>query len=238
MLQNPKKMAKVFTEELKNLLGSNLLSVFMYGSIATGDFLPAQSNLNFLVVLDQLDPLTFAKLSERGKRWTKQFKTTPLFLTKKEILSSADVFPLEFSEIKDKHIWIYGENILRKLNIPKKALRLQCEHELRRKLILLREGYLHKPSHVKDLLGLSAGSIAVLMRGIIHLKKEKAPLKHEEVIAEAAELFGINPQPFLKALELRRVFFLLNQKELHFVFQNYVAELKKLTEKIDTLRLG
>lgn len=235
-LTNPKQHAKIFADELKHLLGSNLIAVFLYGSVATGDFFPAKSNLNFLVILDTLDPLTFSKLSERSRRWSRQFRVAPLFLTKKEFFHSLDVFPLEFLEMKDKHIWIYGENIFRKIKLARKDLRLQCEHNLRSKFLLLRQGYLHDPRRVKDLLAVSAGAIAVLLRGIIHLKRDKAPLKHEEVIALAADLFDINPQPFLQALELRRTRFYLKQKELHFVFQNYVEELKKLIEKVDALR--
>jgi predicted nucleotidyltransferase len=207
-ITNPKKLAKLFAEELKNLLGSNLLSVFLYGSVATGEFMPTQSNLNFLVVLDSLDTLTFTKLSERARRWAKQFKVEPLFLTKKDILQSLDVFPIEYSEMQDKHIWIYGENIFRKLKISKKALRVQCEHGLRSKLVLLRQGYLRSPHQVKELLSVSSGALAVLLRGVIHLKKDKAPLKHDEVVLMAAELFGINPQPFIKALALRHVRFM------------------------------
>ncbi len=235
-ITNPKRTAKLFAEELKSLLGSNLLSVFLYGSIATGEFLPTQSDLNFLVVLESLDTLTFTKLSERTRRWARQFRVEPLFLTKKEIQQSLDVFPIEFSEMQDKHIWIYGENIFRKLKISTKALRVQCEHGLRSKLVLLRQGYLRSPGQVKELLAMSAGAIAVLLRSVIHLKKDKAPLKHEEVVLQAAELFGINPQPFIKALGLRHVRVMLRTKELHFVFQHYVEELRKLIEKIDTFR--
>lgn len=235
-ITNPKRTAKLFAEELKNLLGSNLISVFMYGSIATGEFLPTMSNLNFLVVLETLDTLTFTKLAERTRRWGRQFRVEPLFLTKKDIIHSLDVFPLEFSEMQDKHIWIYGENIFRKLKVSTKALRVQCEHGLRSKLVLLRQGYLRAPGQVKELLSLSAGALAVLLRGVIHLKKDKAPLKNEEVVQQAAEMFGINPQPFMQALALRHVRFMLRKKELHFVFQHYVEELRKLVDKVDTFK--
>ncbi len=235
-ITNPRRIAKVFAEELKSLLGSNLLSVYLYGSVATGEFFPQKSNLNFLIVLDALDPLTFSKLSERSRRWARSFKVEPLFLTKHEIMRSLDVFPLEFFEMKDKHIWIYGENIFRKIKISRKALRVQCEHGLRSKLVLLRQGYMRDRSNVKNLLAFSAGAIAVNLRGLLYLKKDKIPLKHEEVVQDAAEAYGFNPRSFLLALELRHKLFYFKQRELHYIFQNYVEELKKLVEKVDQLK--
>ncbi|MFC1517875.1 hypothetical protein ACFL5G_04930 [Candidatus Margulisiibacteriota bacterium] len=235
-IREPKKLAKVFADELKHLVGSNLKSVFLYGSIATGEFFSSKSNLNFLVVLDKLEPLILAKLTERSSRWARKFKVEPLFLTKQEILDALDAFPMEFLEMKDKHILIYGENIFRKLKISRKDLRLQCENNLRGKLILLRQGYLHDKRQVKGLLAHSAGAIVVLLRSILYLKKDKVPLKKEEVISQACEQFDLDPQPFLKALELRHRFIYLKTKELHYIFQNYIEELKKLTEKVDALK--
>ncbi|MBU0579800.1 MAG: hypothetical protein KKA19_01370 [Candidatus Margulisbacteria bacterium] len=235
-IQEPKKIAKVFAEELQHLLGNNLKSVFLYGSIASGEFFPNKSNLNFLVVLEKLDPLTLTKLSERSCRWAKKFKVAPLFLKKQEIFEALDAFPIEFLEMKDKHILIYGENIFRKIKIARKDLRLQCENSLRGKMILLRQGYLHNRGNVKNLLAQSSGAIAILLRSILFLKKEKVPLKREEVIKQTCEEFDLNPQPFYKALELRKIPFIFKTKELHFVFQNYLEELEKLIKKINELK--
>lgn len=236
-IKEPKKTAKIYAEELKTLLGGNLKSVFLYGSIASGEFFPAKSNLNFLIVLDKLDPLTIARLSERSSKWAKKFKVEPLFLTRKEIMNALDAFPMEFMEMKDKHILIYGDNIFRKIKISLKDLRLQCENNLRGKLILLRQGYLHERKNVRELLVQSANAIAVLLRSILRLKKDKIPLKREEVIEQACAEFDLDPQPFLKVQKLRREHSFWKKKEMHFIFQNYIEELEKLSEKVDSLKM-
>lgn len=236
-LREPKKLAKAFAEELKDLLGSNLKAVFLYGSIVSGEFSASKSNLNFLIVLDKLDPLTISRLTERSGRWTKKFKIEPLFFTKKEILESLEAFPIEFLDIKDKHILIFGDNIFRKIKIMPRDLRMQCEKELRGKLILLRQGYLRNKRNARALLAQSAGSIIVLLRSMLRLKKEKIPLKREEVIKLACEEFELDDQPFLKALEIKYKPIVWPSKELHFTFQNYVEELKKLVNKVNSIKV-
>jgi predicted nucleotidyltransferase len=233
-LKDPKIVTKKFAEKLQNILGKNLRSVFLYGSIAAGEFFPGKSNLNILVVLEKLDNSTLEILQKHNLfSKLRKVRSTPLFLTKKEILNSLDVFPIEFLEMKDKHILIHGENLFRNMKILKKDLRHQCERELRSKIILLRQGYLQNKKNSRFLLASSAVSVSILLRSILFLKKNKLPLKRGEVITQACKLFDLQPEPFLQALQVRNTRFFWSSKKALNIFNDYLSELYKLAKKIN-----
>ena len=66
----------------------------------------------------------------------------PLFMTKRNMDMSLDSFPIEWLEIQERHLLLEGEDVVGTLEVPQTYLRLQCEHELRGKLIQLRQAYL------------------------------------------------------------------------------------------------
>src|SRR5437667_194921 len=76
-------------------------------------------------------------------KWGRKHRiSTPLFMTKEYVLHSTDVFPIEFTEIKERHRIIFGEDIFKDLDIPFKDMRLLCEQQIKGKLLHLRQAYL------------------------------------------------------------------------------------------------
>ena len=64
-----------------------------------------------------------------------------MFLTRDYVLNSLDVFPIEFSEIKDQYKVIFGDDIFKDVEIPSKDVRLLCEQQVKGKLLHLRQAY-------------------------------------------------------------------------------------------------
>ena len=58
------------------------------------------------------------------------------------IAESADVFPIEFLDIQRSHVLLHGDNPLTGVEIHGVHLRLQCERELREKMVGVLEGRL------------------------------------------------------------------------------------------------
>jgi len=65
-------------------------------------------------------------------------------LTKADIDSSLDTFPIEFLNIKRNYTVVFGEDILEGLAFEKEFIRMQCERELKGKLLLLRAEYVNE----------------------------------------------------------------------------------------------
>src|SRR3990170_7828080 len=108
------------TEEIKEILGENLVTLAEY---YTGD------ERNLLAVCNTLD---FDSL-----RRFKKLKKIPFLFTKEELMDGVDVFPIEFLNIRQHHKILYGEDFLKDIQISKKDLRHQLEFEFRSKLIHL-----------------------------------------------------------------------------------------------------
>src|SRR5438034_11259904 len=77
-------------------LGPRLRSVVLYGSAARGDFHEGTSDLNVLLVLEDLDPATLETLSPSVARWCAKGHHAPRLFSPALIAESADVFPIEF----------------------------------------------------------------------------------------------------------------------------------------------
>ena len=131
--------ARLVAGDLKNAFGDDLISVILYGSSLTSEYDPKRSDLNFLVVLSEEGIERLDRTHDLMAKWHKKKVATPLFLTKRYIESSLDTFPIEFPNIKRSHTLIMGEDVLQEVSFKKDFIRMQCERELKGKLLLLRE---------------------------------------------------------------------------------------------------
>src|SRR5207302_262944 len=71
--------------------------------------------------------------------WGKQNHRAPLLMSAEEMRRSADVFSIEFLDMRRNYRVLWGEDVLKTLEIPMRLHRAQVEYELREKTILLRQ---------------------------------------------------------------------------------------------------
>lgn len=116
---HPEEVFREFVKGYQSILGSDLLSIMLYGSGARGEYIPHKSDINFLILLTENGMNNLPNAFETVSRWRKRSVNTPLFLTKEYIQSSCDVFPIEFLNLKAHHKVIYGEDFLHNLAIEK-----------------------------------------------------------------------------------------------------------------------
>jgi hypothetical protein len=134
--------ARRWLEQPRAALGPEFLAAYLTGSVLSQGFDPRHSRVNVLVVardlsVDRLDAVARAIPSP-----AKGATIEPLFLTRRQIEKSLDVFPIEWLEMQERHLRLEGEDVFGGLEVPVTYLRLQLEHELRGKHIQLRQAYL------------------------------------------------------------------------------------------------
>jgi hypothetical protein len=139
-----------------------------------------------MVVVKQcgLDDLT--TLSEVAAPWIKQGNPPPVFLTVDEIKASADVFPIEFSDLEDARQVLFGQDPLAGLVFSKANLRIELEHEFRGSLLRLRRTLVISGmdrKHVGEVMLKSVSTFLVLLRSAVRLMGEKPPLKKVDALA-------------------------------------------------------
>lgn len=168
MSMTPEKL----TEELRAIYGDNLTAVLLYGSAASGDYTKKFSDFNTLVVLRQISLDDLRQGSKIVRKWVKGGNPPPLMFTLDRLKRSADVFPMEISDIKEFHRVLYGENPLADVEVSVDNLRLELERELKGKLIQLRERYFMcagDKKAVSDLLARSSSTFLTLFRHTLRL---------------------------------------------------------------------
>ena len=131
-----------WAKELKQELGTNLVSVILYGSAVRGDYIRTRSDLNLMLVFKKLDLEHITKVGKLMRRKVRKKAPQLVFWTEKELANAWDVFPLEFEDIMENHRCLVGKDPFTKRKVDKKHMRYQLEFELRSKLLTVRDSWL------------------------------------------------------------------------------------------------
>ena len=228
------------TNKLERGLGKALKAVYLYGSSATADFNPHISDYNVMIVVEERNMASLNMLAKVCKPWISGGNPAPLIFTEKRILNSLDVFPVEFFDIKRSYKKLYGDDLIKDLDIQKDNLRHQLENEFKGKLINLSATYLTtagKPKAVAGLMTSTISSFVALFRGAIWLLSEKAdvPERKSEVIQKASEILQVDAKPFLMALQLKNREIKFKSIDVDSLFDEYIHNIQIVADKIDKL---
>ncbi|MFO8056567.1 MAG: hypothetical protein R6V10_04660 [bacterium] len=229
--------ANGFAKDAEEALGAELVSLILYGSAVRGDFVPGRSDLNFLIAFDKVTEPLLSRLEKPFTRWRKKGIGVPLVLARDHIRKSLDSFPIEFLEMRSAYRVLKGEDVLQDIEVSPDDLRLQCEREIRGKLIQLRRGYLDtggKPRELDELFRQSVKSFLVIMRSALRLEGDKVgDSSGLEVISAMEKKLGITLDSFKEIHELRLKNAKMDRSSVHALFASYLEEVTALAEWID-----
>lgn len=200
------KLTSEFVEKIRAAAGDNLLSVVLYGSAADGEFHPEYSDLNLLCLVRNASFAALNKVAGVVSWWRGKRHHPPLVLTSEELITSADVFSIEFSDMKHRYRVLFGSDLLRDLQVPKTHHREQLEYELREKLFLLRQHLMLAGTDEKQLWEImlhSLSSFTTLFRHVL-LEMGEAERKHSrEAVAVLSKKLSFDDLPFLQLMDVR-----------------------------------
>jgi hypothetical protein len=241
MAKIPDKPQDIFVEltgDYQKIFGKDLVALILYGSAAGNHYIKGKSDVNLLVVLTSTGMEKLADALETVNHWKKSRVAVPLVMTKAFIESSLDCYPIEFLNMRNSHILIYGEDVLEGMKFKPEDLRLQIERELKGKLILLRNGYLEAGGNVKQLKQLISRSLTAfvsIFNALLYLKKESAPHNRRDTIKEMAKSFTIDAEVFLSCVDIKEGVDRFSKKEIGEVFNKYLREVEKICIIVDGL---
>ncbi|HEY3217398.1 MAG TPA: hypothetical protein VGK93_12990 [Candidatus Eisenbacteria bacterium] len=227
-------------EGVRPSLANDFLACYLTGSVLTQGFDPKRSRVNLLVVARSLGLETLEAIAHAIPETKKPPHFDPLFLTSRQIEKSLDSFPIEWLEIQETHLLLEGHDVLGGLEVPRGYLRLQCEHELRGKFIQLRQAYLlhsRHPDRLEPVLKGAASSFAALFRTLLRLRGESPPADVPHLIERVSDLHGLNAEGLLGAYLVRHTERHYRGVELVAIHRKFLAELGRLVEAIDELRV-
>jgi predicted nucleotidyltransferase len=234
----PEHIFDAIREDYTALFGDDLVSIILYGSGARGEYVPKKSDINFLIVLSDSGIERLGSAVSTVGKWRKRNVRTPLVMTKGYIESSLDTFPLEFFNIGSAYKVVCGQDVLKDLDIGKDDLRLQCERELKAKLLLLRESFLEaedKSNLLRELVGQSVSAFVSIFKALLYLKGEDVPEKVEAVLSATAKGFGLDADLFKGLWRIKRGEEKPGKDELKEIVQNYIKEIRNLSRVVDQM---
>jgi predicted nucleotidyltransferase len=198
--------AEAVTAELRQVFGSQLRSVVLYGSVARGEHVPARSDTNLLVLLTEIQPSKLGAAAPRVRAALETLRAPPLILGWDEWSRASDAFAVEVADMKDAHVMLLGEDPLVELTVEPRALRLQAERELRGRLVRLHTAMLllaEEPDELGALLVAALPNVATYLRTALRLAGKPVPGDLRAVLTAGASLVGASADSLLRALHAR-----------------------------------
>ena len=196
------------------------------------------TDVNSLIVLNDLHFEFFKFLAPLGKKFKSKGIAAPLVMTPSYIQDSLDVFPMEFLELRLIHKTALGPDIVQNLEIDPVLLRLQCEREIKTRLIGLWNGYISSTGEtdmIAQLLYRSIKGCMPLFRSIVFLLGKLPPIKKMDVIGAISDNTGIDKDILIKALLLKESP-IKNREELLSLFERYYGNLETVAGIVNALQ--
>jgi len=236
--EDPKTILPDITDAYKALFGDDLVSIILYGSATGQDFQPGKSDINFMIVLTEDGIEHLDQAFDVVNKWRKRGVAVPLFLTEEYVKSSLDVFPIEYLNFQNNYVLVFGKDILKDLEIGPEFLRLQCEREIKGKLLLLREAFLEtsgKGKALKRLITQALPALMAIFEALLHLRKMDVPGERREIVRAMADAFDLEHGVFEGLLDIKEGKSKISDEESLNLFKGCLKEMRKLSKLVNSL---
>lgn len=213
-----------FLPVVRQVYGDLLSMVALYGSAATGTWVSGVSDINILIVVEKADP---DKLIEFGvalgkRNLIQRYRITPHILSRQELDTSSDIFPVEYLELRETLELVEGENLFADLQVSIENLRHQVEAMTRGSVNTLRQIVIASAGDRRRLQASLKGwsgrqiplyravlRLAAMAKGSVGATAGTDTASNQTgkdlggIISKMAESLGLDKTPFLELQALR-----------------------------------
>jgi hypothetical protein len=180
-----------FATLVRSLAGKGARSLTLFGAIARGSFDPTRQTARSVLVADAVDLAFLRRLADHGAKLGKQSIAAPLVMTEAYIKTSCDTFPLEFIEIQQNHLVVFGDDFFADLEFKESDVRHQCERDLKMLAMSLRQGLLAAAGREKVLADLETSvgeGLLRTLRGMLWIRDRREAQAAVAVLDEIENL--------------------------------------------------
>lgn len=222
--------------QLRAAYGGALRAVVLYGSAAAGEHRAGRSDYNVLVVVESIGMAQLRAVAATARAWGEAGHPPPLTLTVAEWLSSADVFPMEYADVLERHRALHGALPLEGITVSPLELRREVEQQVLGKLLQLRQGIVASggvPKRQLELLEASLSTLMVIFRGVVRLLGESPAAEYEGLVGRVASAAAFDPGPFVRVIRHARGTEKLAPEAAEGILAAYLEALGALVAYVD-----
>lgn len=179
----------VALHDLQHIFGERLQAVVAYGQ-------PGASPATCLALVRAITADDLDKCAAHAAAWYRAGCATPLLLTKDEFAASLDAFPVEYGEILETHVMLFGVDPFTGLAIRPEDLRRACEVLVKSHLLHLRQNYIEcrgRQPAIGALVAEGAPGFALILRRLARLDGAAAAT-NADLSAFASRRPGLDPR--------------------------------------------
>jgi predicted nucleotidyltransferase len=229
---------KELVAKLERAYSDRLVSVVLYGSGASGDHNHKFSDLNVLCVLKQVTPRELGEGEPILRWWREHGHPSPLLMSEEEAHHSADCFPIEFHDMKDRRKVLCGVDVIADVHVDTRNYRAQIEHELRAKLFRLRQKGAQVLSDPAELLKLCVDSVSnfcLLGRHALVVSGATPKTERRAVVHQLGQILKMDTSPFDTLLDIREDKSGVDPGDPGELFAMYLERIQRIVEFVDGL---
>jgi hypothetical protein len=191
-----------------------------------------------MLLLSQKGIARLGRALKTVKKWRKRGVATPLFITRAYIETSLDTFPIELLNFQAAYKVLRGEDPLGCLVFNHKMLRLQCERELKGKLLQLREQFLDTAGSahlIKELITRSLPTFFAIFQGIIYLHGKTQQPTRRTLLNAMQHVVSLDEALFDELHNVREGRTQLKSTDAIALMERYIEEVRRLALAVDRL---
>lgn len=233
-----RKDLEEFVSGLTDLYGDQLVSITVFGSAVSGDYVESASDLNLLVIYSDLNIVDLAMVSKLARRWFKKRRFAPRFLSVRNLVASARYFQIDLLEMRDAHVVLYGEDVLNGLEVSPADMRWQLSHEVKRMRMRVKQQFWRAagdPKLMRLILVQRFTSLIHLIRALLFLENKPTSARKREVVETAVRELGIDGDFAHRMFALRAGEIKLRDGELAHAFDGLMEMIRIIDARADGL---
>jgi hypothetical protein len=225
-------------KQLQLAYGPGLRSVVLFGSAVAGEH-TKKSDYNVLVVVDALSLERLRAVAAVSRAWADSGNPPPMTFTASEFRSSADIFPMEYADMLERHRVLFGEDPFVGMKVNPSDLRLEVEQQTMGKLLHLRQATMGAGGDRKlqlELLEKSLSTLMVIFRGVSRLHGEVPSQDYEELTTSLARRAGFPPEPFVRVIRHVRGGEKVSRDDAERILEEYLGAMERLVAYLNEFR--
>lgn len=227
-----------FGRTVRNIFPIDLKSLVLFGSAVSGGFDPRRSDLNFLIVLEELHYEHIARVTPYVAGWRKNRIATPVLLDPAYMKNSLDTFPIEILEMSIKRRILLGDDPFDVLHASNDAVRRQCSRELKGMLMRHQRDLMQfglDPRALSRVIQGSAARLVRVARYLVWLSVQELRIDPEPILAELGKAADTELRASRRAWRASRGLEEISKQDGPMLFKTYMLEIQKLAAYADHL---